>query len=398
MNGIQPEYIEVRIAPGVVQRVRIRNPLTEETIQVEDLILMIDEDTKKFVVDRLKRQYVDSKTCDYPIWPQFLAAVYLKLAKIKYISVLYRKLIADAGNLARKLGFVDEKGKTSMMSYQNLWLFVKKRLDPNILDELSEYVLRRINERMKLYDMEFCKNVAHDGIAIRSHDEGARYNDHYGFTMYKGEMGADTDYLIPISFEAAEGTDYDGHYAKAFAEKLDKIEKKPRTGTFDGHYTELENFAVLNHKHQMRTVMNIPEDQRGITKEGSVKEITRLYQRFHKDDNFKVDADLEYKLGFLLDHGRIEEVGYYYRNLYVKELTKNEERYMKEYHRRSLDETQNNMVKNGLVDIEDACNGTGLRNRDHHGKLCVLAVQLVALIRLLHGLTEQLTSVQNIAC
>ena len=95
-NRAQEEYIEVSIAPGVFQKVRIRNSLTEETIQVEDLLLMIDEDTKKFVVDRLKQQYIDSTTCGYPILPQFLCTIYMKLMKIKFIKNLYRKLIANS--------------------------------------------------------------------------------------------------------------------------------------------------------------------------------------------------------------------------------------------------------------------------------------------------------------
>lgn len=397
MNRMQTEYIEVSVAPGVVQDVRIRNP-AEENIQVEDFLLLIDENTKKFVIDRIKQQYTDAEMCDYPIWPQFLTVMYMKLSKIKYLTVLYKKLKSNCLSLAQRLGFVDKKGKTSMMSYQNLWLFAKKRLDPNTIDELSDYVLQKINERMKLYGIEFCNNVAHDGIAIRSHDPGAKYNDHYGFTMYKGEMGVDTDHLIPISFEGAEGTDYDGHYVLPFAEKLDRIDKKPRNGTFDGHYTSLENFAVLNQRHKMRTVMNIPESQRNIVKEGNVREITKVYQKFHKDEHFVVNADIDYKLSFLLNRGRLDEVGYYHRNHYIREWKKGKKKYMKEYHHRSLDETQNNMVKNGLVDVENGSNGTGLRNRDQHGKLCILVMQLVVLIRLQHGVTKHLTSVGNIAC
>jgi hypothetical protein len=224
--------------------------------------------------------------------------------------------------------------------------------------------------------MEFCKNVAHDGIAIRSNDKGAKYNDHYGYTMYKGEMGVDTDHLIPLSFEGAEGTDYDGHYVIPFVEMLNRVEEKPRNGTFDGHYTSLENFAVLNQKYKIRTVMNIPEDQRNIVKEGNIRELTKLYQKFHNEDDFVVNADIDYKLAFLLNHRRLNEVGYYHRNNYIREWKRGKKKYKKEYNRRSLDETQNNMVKNGLVDVENASNGTGLNNRHQHGKLCVLALQL----------------------
>ncbi len=66
---------------------------------------------------------------------------------------------------------------------------------------------------------------------------------------------------------------------------------------------------------------------------------------------------------------------------YVQEYLDNRGAYEKEYHKRSLEEAANNLIKNGLVDTENASNGTGLRNRNLHVKLCFLAMQLVALIR-----------------
>ena len=144
--------------------------------------------------------------------------------------------------------------------------------------------------------------------------------------------------------------------------------------------------------------MNIPQDQRIISEEGSQESIDKWYQSFHEKEDFIVDADIEYKLSLLLKHGRIEEVGYYYRNRYVKEYLDNKEAYEKEYHTRSLEESGNNLSKNGFVDTENASNGTGLRNRNLHVKLCILTMQLVALIRAQRGRVAKLTSVENIAC
>lgn len=144
--------------------------------------------------------------------------------------------------------------------------------------------------------------------------------------------------------------------------------------------------------------MNIPQDQRIISEEGSQESIDKWYQSFHEKEDFVVDADIEYKLSLLLKHGRIEEVGYYYRNRYVKEYLDNKEAYEKEYPTRSLEESGNNLSKNGFVDTENASNGTGLRNRNLHVKLCILTMQLVALIRAQRGRVAKLTSVENIAC
>ena len=104
--------------------------------------------------------------------------------------------------------------------------------------------------------------------------------------------------------------------------------------------------------------MNIPQDQRVISEEGSLETIDRWYQTFHEKDDFVVNANIDYRLSLLLKYGRVDEVGYYYRNKYVQEYLNDKDAYEKEYHKRSLEESANNLIKNGLVDTENASNGT----------------------------------------
>ena len=385
------------IAPGIYQNVERRDPL-EEILSVEDFIRLLRPETEKGVQAELERTYKDARKCDYPILPQFRALIYMKLQKIKKLSALYRKLKAENCRLAEKLGFVKENGEVKLPCYNNFWVFMKVRLSGDKIDQISEGVLLALRNELHLREVEFGKNTAHDGFVIRSYDREAVYNGHYKTTMYKGEVGFDLDLTVPIHGCAAVGTTYDGDYVVPFVEKLDHIEKKVRKVYLDGHYTALANFAILNHVHKARTVMNIPQDQRVISGEGSLETIDKWYQTFHEKDDFVVNADIDYKLSLLLKYGRIDEVGYYYRNKYVQEYLDDKDVYEKEYHKRSLEEAANNLIKNGLVDTENASNGTGLRNRNLHVKLCFLAMQLVALIRTQHGRTDGLTSIENLAC
>jgi hypothetical protein len=387
----------VSIAPGMIQEVELPDPLNE-VLNVEEFIGLLHQDTFDKILTELEKLYSDVRKCDYPILPQFLAIVYMKLSKIKYLSALYRKLSADDCKLAEKLGFERENGEVKLPSYNNFWVFTKIRFVGEKIDDISEMILSELKGHLHLRGIELGKNTAHDDFVIRSHDKEATYNGHYGTTMYKGEAGFDLDIMVPIYGCATTGTDYDGNYVVPFAEKLDKIEKDGRRIYLDGHYTSLANFAVLNQVHKVRTVMNIPQDQRVISEEGSLENIDKWYQSFHEKEDFTVNADTEYKLSLLLKYGRVDEVGYYYRNRYVQEYLDNPEKYDKGYHKRSLEESGNNLMKNGLVDTENASNGTGLRNRNLHLKLCLLAMQLVALIRAQHGRVAKLTSIENIAC
>ncbi len=217
--------------------------------------------------------------------------------------------------------------------------------------------------------------------------------------QYKAEVGFDLNLLIPLHGIATTGTDYDGNYAIPFADVLEKVNKVNRTLYADGHYPSIQNFAVLNHVHRWRTVMNIPEDQRIISEVGSAENIDKWYQKLHVKDDFVVDATIDDKLSTLMKYGRVEEIGYYYRNQYVFEYLKDPEAYDKEYHSRCLEETGNNCLKNGLVDVENACNGTGTKNRNLHLKLCILTVQLVAVTRAYYGIVDRrMVSVRNIGC
>ena len=365
---------------------------------MEEFIQLLHQDTFDKILPELRKSYSDLRKCDYPILPQFLAIVYMKLCKIKYLSTLYRKLSADGCKLAERFGFERENGKVNLPSYNNFWFFAKVRFCEDKIDGISEVILSELKKELHLRGAELGKNTAHDGFVIRAHDKGAVYNGHYETTMYKGEMGFDLDLMVPIYGSATTGTDYDGNYVVPFVEKLDRVEDKGRVMYLDGHYASLANFAVLNHVHKIRTVMNIPQDQRIISDEGSQENIDKWYQSFHEKEDFVVNANIDYKLSLLLKYDRVEEIGYYYRNRYVEEYLHNKEAYEKEYHMRSLEESANNLSKNGLVDMENASNGTGLRNRNLHVKMCILSMQLVALIRAQRGRVAKLTSVENIAC
>jgi len=393
----RPNALVIEIAPGISQEVKRHDPL-DEILPADQFLALLDRDATEKISAELEKLYSDTRKCDYPVLPQFLSVVYMKLCKIKKLSVLYRKLRTDDCRLAESLGFRKNGGKVEVPSYQNLWVFLKKRLTEQKIDELSQFILARLNGELSLRGREFGKNVAHDGIVVRAYDDEAKYNDHYKTTMYKGEVGFDLDNFVPICGEAAPSTDYDGRYVKGFMERLDAVEKKRRTVYLDGHYASIENYARLNHVHNARSVINIPGDQRIISDAGKEENIDKWYQRLHGREDFAIGATIDDKLSLLLKYGRVGEVGYYYRNKYVAEYLKDPGAYLKEYHNRSLEETANNLMKNGLVDIENASNGTGIANRNLHIKLCVLTMQLVALIRAHRGRVEKLTSVENLAC
>ena len=74
----RPSTINVPITIGWTQTVEIKDPL-DEVLSVEDFLTLLSKETADKIVAELEKSYTDSSTCDYPILPQFLAIVYMKL-------------------------------------------------------------------------------------------------------------------------------------------------------------------------------------------------------------------------------------------------------------------------------------------------------------------------------
>jgi len=99
-------------------------------------------------------------------------------------------------------------------------------------------------------------------------------------------------------------------------EHLRSLEMEPAEWKVDGKYATYENIA----KSEVEGTHLVYKVQRGwvYNPKGDTNEIMRLYQKCWKEENFKVDADMDYMLRSLLDHGESEAVGAYFRNVQMK--------------------------------------------------------------------------------
>ena len=110
---------------------------------------------------------------------------------------------------------------------------------------------------------------------------------------------------------------------------------------------------------------------------------------------------MEYILSFLMKVGRDREVGYYFRNRALREYQDDPKAYMDEYHLRSH-EYHLRSRKEGehgyyREQLEDRVTVKGQKRIERYLALNLCTTLAVALVRLQHGVTENLTSLACLA-
>jgi len=156
----------------------------------------------------------------------------------------------------------------------------------------------------------------------------------------------------------------------------------------DGKYATYSNIAKsevegthLVYKIQKSWVYN---------PKGTPEEIKRIYQRYWKDEKFRINADMEYMLRFLLNRGESEAVGAYYRNIHMRRAEHESEKMKKECGERSS-------KTEGFMSVikKETILGRKLPRRGFKAFTWVLGVSLMtflfaALIRLQNGVFNHL--------
>ena len=365
----------------------------EEPIAVATFLSKIGAADLAAITEVLRPFYKNMESCEYNPASQFLAQVLMKIKKLKFFTQLDRLLNADNGKVAKMLGFEIEDGKPKTPNRKTLWHFVKVRIGEK-MNEIFAVVLKMLKSAAENSGIEFGDMIGHDSTPIRSNDKEAEYNGHYEKRMYKGQLCACLKTLVPLYGQASEGaSSYDGHFLLPFTEKISILPQNRICA--DCHYATLENYACANHVYGIETYFGIAENI-SYSEEGSEERINEIWQKNWEHPLFNENATMKQKLDLLMAIGKTDVVGYYYRNKYVNEKKETPEVFNAKYHRRSLEETMNSKMKE-MTAAETICNGSGKRNMNIHWKWCILAVQLVALIRMRHGVKEELTSVKGIS-
>jgi hypothetical protein len=381
------------------------------------------------------------KTSYYPPIAMF-RGVMLRCKKKQSWRGLRRYLIAYPDE-ARRLGFIDVDGRIKIPSYEHFRTFAQERVDWDQIRDAIVIELQTIGEENRV---NFGSQTVEDATMIETieNDPDGKYNGHYEKKGLKEDIVSCRATGLPLINETIGGTECEGKTLIKKLEHLKKLGIHIKDHWVDGTYATLENIAIshailgskLHYQVQEGWVMR---------KDGKPEHIKRIYQKFWKDQEFRLGASLDEMMMFLATRGRkivdqgrdlqktalfegawgegkrkrrgrplnkekvaqdrffeseyvinkgmklIEPVGAYYRNIVMKKAKKNPEWMKNDKGKRQLSESINNHLKNDLG-LQDDLRVKGLKKIHIHNTMGCVFLLLIGLHKIRCGQKRNIAS------
>ena len=305
--------------------------------------------------------------------------VMLKLVVVKFYRQLSYKdtLLALTDEDCRGLGLPWNKNRYVIPAHSTLHHFVKYRLKEEGFEKLMEIIGKIV-----------CQ-VSHEESGIMDstpleasrYDQYAEYHPHYRSKMYKAHIFHLGD--IPIFCSFSEGTKSDLTYATDLIKGVEPMKPKITAVFADGGYDTFEIHADIYHFLHARPVIDCREN--AVTHDdGNVDRIDHWVNKLWKEGELVHDT-LEKKLEFLYKQGRHEQVGMYFRNQNLRDLTFD----LVYSGRGDCERTHNNIKSIVKFDVRKV--------RNDSKRLYVLANFVIYQILLLGHLQNKIVPVQQLA-
>ncbi|MGZ3854348.1 MAG: hypothetical protein ACXVBX_16250 [Flavisolibacter sp.] len=358
------------------------------------------------IMPELNKHYsVSEGEEDYPRRAMFKTMVCRKIMKIRYYTRT-QNYLKDHPLEAIELGFnIDANGNALVPDHETLRHFEKIRLGNEGMDKIMELFCINVVGVGNRLGLKIGEKTGTDNTPIQTHnDPDGTYNGHYKKEMVKAHITSDYDNNVPLAKQVCGGTDGDDQYLEGMLRKTAVSAKENMDGSwFDGGYNSNKNIALAHVEFGLTCHYHIDKDwRRNVTYEHNLggktyiytpeQEINYLYRKYWMEPDYKKDASIEYMMMYLVRREIYEPVAMYFRNPYVAKYEECPDAVLDIYHLRNISEGINSYMKANLG-LETHVNGKGIKNIDLHVTQCCIALLAVALIRLQHGIKENLSSV-----
>jgi len=225
------------------------------------------------------------------------------------------------------------------------------------------------------------------------HDPEATYSGYYKHSGYKMDTTIDANLLIPLSYMPMEITGNEGKNLIPSMKQIRSYGIHEKIRVVDCKYATFQNIAY-SELHGISLYYKIPEHWK-YKEEGEPINIKRLYQRYHRFDDFVVNANLDSMLHYLFKKGEVEAVGSYFRNHRMVEYETCPELYLEICHTRSRIEGDYGRMKLTTL-LDDHPGRRGWKQFLFHIGKVMIGLIFAALIRVQHGVFDHLSNVAHI--
>jgi hypothetical protein len=376
------------------------------TVRVPEYLAQLDDRAIREVLNRRYRVLPGRER--YPRTAMFKAMVWRRVIGERSLLAFHR-LLEDSPFEALELGFRYDAntGQVLVPSYQWLWCFSNERFDVQALEELLDVLVRENVKLAKLQGVPVGKRTATDATPLQTcrYDPAGEWNGHYKRKMVKVVLTEDVGTWLPLSCRVIGGNDAEG---EELVPMLEEVRERVGPGTmrdtlFDGGFTSNENLAVVHAELGLRAHYKIsrgwvaevrfPRDGPGVRT--PVEEVERLYERLNGEDWYVPGESLEYKMRCMVKAGKHEPVAMHFRNAYMAEYEEAPDSVLDDYHARNNAEGVNGHIKDQW-DLERTLNVVGVEAVKRHVLWALVSAHVVALVRLQHGVVDNLLSITHI--
>jgi len=357
------------------------DPTSDKTVRAVDFARWLNPEP---LLDVLKPSYPYFSYIKQRFEPRMRFFAYMLLSRKKNLRQAYNSLTEEEYEL---LGFTG-LGKPT---YELLREFIYERIGVERFPVVFKQILRELVFLLRRKNISLGKHVFQDATDIRGlkHDSEAKYSGYYKHSGYKLDVTLDAEHDIPLCYTPMEITSDEGQNLVPSQKQLVDLGLCEEERVVDDKYATFPNIAFCE-LNKVSLFYKIAENWVP-KKEGNFEEIKRLYQKYHKEDDFVVNPSLDFMLRYLNCKEEYESVGGYFRNQRMEE--KNSEDYKKKCKKRSSHmEGFFGRVKNTTL-LDDRPIKRGWKGFIFRAGTAMLTLVFAALIRVQNGVTCHLTNV-----
>lgn len=343
------------------------------------------------------------KAFRFPIPAGLRTLIYGQMKNYAFLTNVHQDLLTVEG-LSEVLGYGDE-----LPTYGQLYKFTNELMGIKGVKALVDEMVRiNITEAKKL-GLNIGQEITMDACPIQAclEDPDAQINGHYYKTMkitkcYLWHNLRCLRTRLPLTFHLNHGNDDEGKFFLPFILKAKALGIHINKAYVDCGYATKENIASAKVYWNIDVVTNISNAWIPNTK-ATLGEIQKQYQKLWNKmeindmDLFVPGAKDEYmEIALIMASDDINPrlhqlVGDYYRNDILAKYEECPDGYLDDYHQRNIVESTHGTEKrNGTVKRTEV---RGIERNTIQLGLHILAIHLVANVRLRHGITEGLTDI-----
>ncbi len=360
------------------------DPTEYNPVKAVDIAKWLDP-TK--LLDILKTRYPYFDMIKERLIPRFRFLAYYTLSKKRSLRQAYLSL-NESDFL--QLGFENKP------NYELLREFLYERIGVENFPFVFQWIVKEIVFLLKEKDILVGTRTFQDATDVRAlkNDSDAKYSGYYKESGYKLDVTIDAEHEVPLSYTPMEITADEGKNLVPSQEQLASLDIQEKERIVDDKYATYENIAQ-SETQGIKMFYKIAEHWVS-NPIGDPEEIKRLYQKYHKNEDFVAGADLDFMLQYLSRKGESEAVGAYFRNQRMTEAKKHLSEYDKKCKKRgSRMEGFFGRIKTTTI-LDDHPGRRGWKQFLLRAGLSMLSLVFAALIRVQNGVLEHLTNVTYI--